>query len=67
MDIIPPSQRGLIIGFYSTVWGIGFFLGPLLGGAVAIYSVSAPYILSTIASAIGGILALIGSMWAHKK
>lgn len=67
MDIIPPSQRGLIIGFYNTVWGIGFFLGPLLGGAVAIYSVSAPYILSTIASAIGGILALIGSMWAHKK
>jgi len=67
MDVIPPSQRGLIIGFYSTVWGIGFFLGPLLGGAVAIYSVSAPYILSTIASAIGGILALIGSMWAHKK
>lgn len=67
MDITPPSQRGLIIGFYSTVWGIGFFLGPLLGGVAAIYSVSAPYMLSTIASAMGGILALIGLMWAHKK
>jgi MFS family permease len=67
MDITPPSQRGLIIGFYSTVWGIGFFLGPLLGGVAAIYSVSAPYMLSTIASAMGGILALIGLMWSHKK
>jgi MFS family permease len=67
MDITPPSQRGLIIGFYNTIWGIGFFLGPLLGGVAAIYSVSAPYMLSTIASAIGGILALIGSMWTHKK
>ena len=67
MDITPPSQRGLIIGFYSTVWGIGFFLGPLLGGVAAIYSVSAPYMVSTIASAMGGILALIGLMWSHKK
>ncbi|MGD8543768.1 MAG: MFS transporter, partial [Candidatus Bathyarchaeota archaeon] len=67
MDVTPPSQRGLIIGFYSTVWGIGFFLGPLLGGVAAIYSVSAPYMLSTIASAMGGILALIGLMWTHKK
>jgi MFS family permease len=67
MDITPPSQRGLIIGFYSTVWGIGFFLGPLLGGVAAIYSVSAPYMLSTIASAMGGILALIGLTWTHKK
>ncbi len=67
MDVTPPSQRGLIVGFYSTVWGIGFFLGPLLGGAAAIYSDSAPYMLSTIASAMGGILALIGLMWKPKK
>jgi len=67
MDIAPPSQRGLIVGFYSTIWGVGFFLGPLLGGVVAIYSVSAPYMLSTIASAMGGILALIGLMWTSKK
>lgn len=67
MDMAPPSQRGLIVGFYSTIWGIGFFLGPLLGGVAAIYSVSAPYMLSTIASAMGGILALIGLIWASKK
>ncbi|UCH69764.1 MAG: MFS transporter [Candidatus Bathyarchaeota archaeon] len=67
MDATPPSQRGLTVGFYSTVWGIGFFLGPVLGGAAAIYSVGAPYILSTIASAMGGILALIGLMLTPKK
>jgi len=67
MDITPPSQRGLTVGFYSTVWGIGFFLGPLLGGAAAIYSVSAPYMLSMITSAVGGILALIGLIGTPKK
>ncbi len=67
MDATPPSQRGLIVGFYSTVWGIGFFLGPLLGGAAAIYSVNAPYMLSVITSAMGGFLALIGLKWASKK
>lgn len=59
MDVASSSQRGLIAGFQNIAWGVGFFLGPMLGGVAAIYSVSAPYILCIIASAIGCTLLLI--------
>lgn len=59
MDVASPSQRGLISGFQNIAWGVGYFLGPMLGGVATIYSVSAPYILCIIASAIGCTLSLI--------
>lgn len=59
MDVASSSQRGLIAGFQNIAWGVGFFLGPMLGGVAAIYSVSAPYILCIIVSAIGCTLSLI--------
>lgn len=58
MDGASPSQRGLIAGFQNIAWGVGFFLGPMLGGIVTIYSVSAPYILGIIVSIIGLILTI---------
>jgi len=59
MDGVSSSQRGLLAGFQNIVWGVGFFLGPLLGGIATVHSVSTPYILCIIASAIGCTLSLI--------
>ena len=32
-----PATRGKAVGVYSTIRGLGFGLGPVLGGAVATY------------------------------
>lgn len=46
--------RGYAAGIFESLVGIGYFLGPLIGGLVAEYLQSAPYILcSLISLAIG--------------
>lgn len=59
MDTASPSQRGLVVGFQNIAWGVGYFLGPMLGGLTTIHSVSAPYMLCIVASVIGGALSLV--------
>ncbi len=67
MDVTPPSQRGLISGFDHVSWGAGYFLGPMLGGVATIHSVSAPYMMCIITSAIGCTLPLIVYTHAFMK
>jgi len=61
MDVAPSSQRGLISGFQNVAWGIGYFVGPALGGIVVSYYIGAPYLLCVIISMLGGTLTLYGS------
>lgn len=56
MDMAPSSQRGLVSGFQNIAWGAGYFVGPMVGGIVAAYSVSAPYIFCVIVAVVGGVL-----------
>jgi len=56
MDMAPSSRRGLVSGFQNIAWGVGYFVGSMVGGIVATYSVSAPYIFCVIASMAGGVL-----------
>jgi len=58
MDMAPSPQRGLVSGFQNIAWGAGYFVGPMVGGIVAIYSVGAPYIFCAIAAVVGGVLTL---------
>ncbi len=57
MDMAPSSQRGLVSGVQNIAWGAGYFVGPMVGGIAATYSVSAPYLFCAIAAAVGGLLA----------
>jgi len=59
MDVTPPSQRGLTSGFDHVFWGIGYFIGPMLGGIAAITSINAPYMICIATSVIGCTLPLI--------
>ena len=61
MDVAPISQRGLISGFQNIAWGIGYFVGPALGGIVVSYYIGAPYLLCMVISMLGGALTLYGS------
>jgi DHA1 family tetracycline resistance protein-like MFS transporter len=42
-DITPPDQRGAKFGLIGAGFGIGFVLGPLIGGLLASYDVRAPF------------------------
>ncbi|MGD8505582.1 MAG: MFS transporter [Candidatus Bathyarchaeota archaeon] len=59
MDAASSSQRGLVAGIQNIAWGIGYFIGPAVGGIAATSSFSATYMLCIIASIIGGTLTLI--------
>ena len=59
MDAASSSQRGLVAGIQNIAWGIGYFLGPAIGGIAATSSFSATYMLCIIASIVGGALALV--------
>ncbi len=61
MDVAPTSQRGLTSGFQNIAWGIGYFVGPALGGIVVGYHIGAPYLLCVIVSILGVALTLYGS------
>lgn len=37
-DIFPPEKRGGALGMLSSVWGLSFVLGPILGGLLLNYS-----------------------------
>jgi len=56
MDMAPSSQRGLVSGVQNIAWGVGYFVGPMVGGIAATYSVNAPYMFCAIASVVGGVL-----------
>jgi len=56
MDMAPSSKRGLVSGVQNIAWGVGYFVGPMVGGMVATYSVGAPYMFCAIASVAGGVL-----------
>lgn len=60
MDVAPISQRGLVSGFQNIAWGIGYFVGPALGGIMVSYHIGAPYLLCMITSMVGGALTLYG-------
>jgi len=61
MDVAPTSQRGLVSGFQNIAWGIGYFVGPALGGIVVSYYIAAPYLLCVMVSMLGVVLTLYGS------
>jgi DHA1 family tetracycline resistance protein-like MFS transporter len=56
-DVTKPEERGKMYGIVGAVVGIGFMLGPTIGGFVSLISLSAPFYL---AAAITVLNALFG-------
>ena len=57
-DISEPEQRAANFGLIGAAFGIGFVLGPAIGGLAAGISVTAPFWIAAIATAIGMVFAI---------
>jgi DHA1 family tetracycline resistance protein-like MFS transporter len=55
-DITPPENRSKRIGLIGAAFGIGFVLGPAIGGILSHFSVVAPFWFAAILSILNAIL-----------
>src|SRR5260370_31477936 len=55
-DITPPEDRSKRIGLIGAAFGIGFVLGPAIGGILSNFSVIAPFWFAAILSVLNAIL-----------
>jgi len=47
-DVSPPEQRGRNFGLVGACFGVGFVLGPALGGLLARYGLRAPFVAAAV-------------------
>lgn len=60
-DVTPPEERGRAFGFVGAAWGIGFVLGPALGGLLGGLGARIPFFVAaglSLANALYGYLVL---------
>ncbi|RBW69398.1 MFS transporter [Bacillus taeanensis] len=57
-DITPNEKRGQGMGIMGAAMGLGFVIGPALGGWLAEYSLSLPFFTAGCAGLLGGLVAL---------
>jgi DHA1 family tetracycline resistance protein-like MFS transporter len=57
-DITPESDRARRFGYLHACFGLGFILGPLIGGALGEYWVRSPFIAAAVLNAANFALAL---------
>jgi DHA1 family tetracycline resistance protein-like MFS transporter len=57
-DTTPEESRPAAFGRMNACFGIGFVLGPALGGLAATYSVRAPFFLAAALNGVGALLCL---------
>jgi DHA1 family tetracycline resistance protein-like MFS transporter len=57
-DVTEPAKRGQIYGLLGAAGGFGFIVGPVLGGLVGHFSLSAPVFIAAL-------LTLANTIWAY--
>src|ERR1700751_5619457 len=55
-DITPPENRSRRIGLIGAAFGVGFVLGPAIGGILSQWSVIAPFWFAAILSGLNAVL-----------
>ncbi len=58
-DIAPPDQRARLLGLLGAAFGVGFVLGPAVGGLAALGGPHVPFYVAGVVAAINAIAAFI--------
>ncbi|HEX8302244.1 TCR/Tet family MFS transporter [Sphingomonas sp.] len=54
-DVTPPEKRGATFGLMGAAFGIGFILGPAMGGLLAGFGTRAPFIAAAVLAGINAL------------
>ncbi len=57
-DVMPADQRARYFGFLGAAFGLGFILGPALGGLLGDFGPRAPFLAAAILAAINGVVGI---------
>ena len=69
-DVTPVEQRAAAFGLIGAVWGVGFIIGPAIGGALALVHIRFPFWAAagmSLASAAYGLFVLPESLPAGRR
>ena len=58
-DVTPPEQRAQRFGLIGAVFGLGFVVGPALGGLLGSYGLRLPFLLSAVLAGINVVYAAL--------
>jgi multidrug resistance protein len=58
-DITGPEERSKAMGLIGAAFGLGFILGPAIGGILSQYSIAAPFLFASALALINAILVFI--------
>lgn len=57
-DVTPPERRGATFGLIGAGFGLGFILGPAIGGLLAQYGDRAPFVAAALLAAVNAVAML---------
>jgi len=58
-DIILPDQRAQYFGLNGAAWGVGFIVGPIVGGLLGGYGPRVPFFAAAVFTAINFLIAVV--------
>jgi multidrug resistance protein len=56
-DVAPPSERPRLLGLLGAAFGVGFVLGPALGGLAALWGPRVPFFVAAVIAFANGVVA----------
>ena len=54
-DVTPPEKRAAAFGLLGAAFGVGFIVGPALGGVVADFGVRTPFLIAAVLAALNAL------------
>ncbi|WP_404338830.1 MFS transporter [Sphingomonas sp. MMS12-HWE2-04] len=58
-DVTPPEKRGATFGLMGAAFGVGFVLGPAMGGLLAGFGTRAPFIAAAVLAGLNALWILV--------